>query len=347
MPHDHRQCAPNPLVNTHPHNTMHAHRCCHASLLRNETTGLTCGGLAASAPIGYYSRKHWDSHGVNQYTWIDIVQHVFSTTAEGPACFDKLSAAVDAVAKMGATDSGRKTLASRMHLCSPSVLGADPTNYLIDALETLPQSDYPYAIGSLPGWPVNATCAAAAAIQDPIALAVNITDMYYGYTGSGCLDGEGQGGIPGGGPGPASWGPWGYQSCTETLHQFSSAKNGHGFRDFNFDMEAAAQTCEQLYSVRPNPVWAEQRWGGFHIGDGETGVTHLIWSNGGLDPWHGGGFLRPFNNTDDLHWFFMPQGAHHLDLRGPHPEDPPNVTATRAAEEQILRGWIESCPQLG
>jgi lysosomal Pro-X carboxypeptidase len=76
-------------------------------------------------------------------------------------------------------------------------------------------------------------------------------------------------------------------------------------------------------------------------------VTHLIWSNGGLDPWHGGGFLHPFANTDDLHWFFMPLGAHHLDLRGPHPEDPPNVTATRAAEEDILRGWIESCPQLG
>lgn len=276
------------------------------------------------------------------------MKNVFSTTEFGGSdCFDKLVNVVKAVGIMGSTASGRATLSSKMHLCSPDVLGADPTNFLIDALETLPQEDYPYAIGSLPGWPVNATCAAVAAIADPIELAANITDMYYGYDGKQCLDGEGQGGIPGGGPGPASWGPWGYQSCTETLHQFSSVTSAHGFRDFTFSYDDAAQACQRYYQVQPNPRWAEQRWGGFHIGDGATGVTHLIWSNGGLDPWHGGGFLRSFPNSDELHWFFMPQGAHHLDLRGPHPEDPANVTATRAAEEEILRGWIENCPQLG
>jgi lysosomal Pro-X carboxypeptidase len=305
--------------------------------------------LAASAPIGYYSHSAWASHDVTQFTWIDIVQNVFSTTEHGgEACFNKLKASVSAVAAMGATAAGRAALAKQSHLCSPDVLGADPTNFLIDALETLPQSDYPYAIGSLPAWPVNATCAAAASIDDPIALAVNVTDMFYGYNGADCIDGEGQGGIPGGGPGPASWGPWGYQSCTETLHQFSSSvTTGHGFRDFDFSLGSASQTCQQLYQVQPNPRWAEQRWGGFHIGDGHTGVTNLIWSNGGLDPWHGGGFLRPFENTDELHWFFLPEGAHHLDLRGPHPADPANVTATRAAQETILRGWIENCPQLG
>lgn len=118
------------------------------------------------------------THGIDQYTWIDIVQHVFSTTEfGGPVCFDRLKAAVSAVAAKGATPLGRLDLAKRMHLCSEKVLGVDPTNFLIDALETLPQEDYPYPIGSLPGWPVNATCRAAAAITDPLALAVNITDM--------------------------------------------------------------------------------------------------------------------------------------------------------------------------
>jgi hypothetical protein len=41
------------------------------------------------------------------------------------------------------------------------------------------------------------------------------------------------------------------------------------------------------------------------------------------------------------HWIIMPKGAHHLDLRGPHPEDPPDVTAARAQEEAIIKGWIE------
>jgi hypothetical protein len=36
----------------------------------------------------------------------------------------------------------------------------------------------------------------------------------------------------------------------------------------------------------------------------------------------------------------MERGAHHLDLRGPHADDPPEVTAARAQEQSIIRGWI-------
>jgi hypothetical protein len=36
----------------------------------------------------------------------------------------------------------------------------------------------------------------------------------------------------------------------------------------------------------------------------------------------------------------MEKGAHHLDLRAPHPEDPVEVTAARAEEEKIITGWI-------
>lgn len=106
-----------------------------------------------------------------------------------------------------------------------------------------------------------------------------------------CIDGEGQGGIPGGGPGPASWGSWGYQSCTETLHQFSSMRKGHGFRDFSFDMAKARDECLSTFDVTPDPWWSENHFGGYAIGDGLAGATNLIWSNGGLDPWHGGGLV--------------------------------------------------------
>lgn len=149
--------------------------------------------------------------------------------------------------------------------------------------------------------------------------------------------------VPGGGPGPASWGTWSVQSCTETLHQFSSSTAGHGFRDFAFNLTAANEQCQASFDCQPDPWWAEVHWGGYAIGDGKAGVTNLIWSNGGLDPWHGGGFLTPHAGgaDDGIHWFFMPEGAHHLDLRGPHPSDPANVTATREAEEAIIKGWIE------
>jgi hypothetical protein len=58
-----------------------------------------------------------------------------------------------------------------------------------------------------------------------------------------CVSGIGQGGIPGGGPGPAAWGSWGYQSCTETLHKFSA----RGLRSFTFSMSQV--DCSLVFVV--------------------------------------------------------------------------------------------------
>ena len=30
-----------------------------------------------------------------------------------------------------------------------------------------------------------------------------------------------------------------------------------------------------------------------------------------------------------------------MDLRGPHPADPPDVSACRAQEERIMLGWLQ------
>ncbi len=93
-----------------------------------------------------------------------------------------------------------------------------------------------------------------------------------------------------------------------------------------------------------------------------------------MDPWSGGGFLPGYAPKDaesrGLYYLYMPNGyfffvieklytigfrhvfthffsspilclrAHHLDLRGPHPEDPSDVVATREIEEKVMWGWI-------
>lgn len=148
---------------------------------------------------------------------------------------------------------------------------------------------------------------------------------------------DGPGGIPGDGPGPGSWG---YQSCTETLHQFS----GRGLRNFSFDLtECGVEPCASLFngSVTPDTQALTRRYGGYAIGDGAAGVTNLIWSNGKRDPWSGGGFLTPVEGSGN-YWFLMDEGAHHLDLRGPHDDDPPQVSQVRAHEQAIIWDWIEA-----
>ena len=297
------------------------------------------GGLAASAPIGYYANSGWSSHSVNKYTWIDIVNKVYQEAEEG--CFETLKEAVAKIQDTGATVEGRAKLASIFHLCKPLDAAQPLTDYFTDAIETIPQENYPYAIGTNPAWPVNATCTKImeSKSQDDsedslLQAAAKITDFYYSRKGGACVAGEGQGGIPGGGPGPAAWGSWGFQSCTETLHQFSA----RGLRSFNFSLKAALEQCATFFSVEPRPNWSELHFGGYAIGDGKTGISNVIFSNGLLDPWHGGGFLKQSMKTCPV--FIMSQGAHHLDLRGSNAADPPQVTETRKMERAVMETWI-------
>ena len=69
-------------------------------------------------------------------------------------------------------------------------------------------------------------------------------------------------------------------------------------------------------------------------------LSNVIWSNGLLDPWHGGGFLEPVAGSSTP-VIVMPKGAHHLDLRGPHTDDPGDVTYARLLEKKILWEWIQ------
>lgn len=305
------------------------------TLLRATYPAAVIGGLAASAPIGYYDPLHWAAHSVDEFTWSDIANRVYREAET--ECMPAIHAATRAIR---AADSA--VLTKAFHVCEAAGLGPDKADLFLYALESLPQQNYPYQIGSTPGWPVNHTCSQlVAAMHDPkrlLAAAASVTDMVIGYDGKNCLPTlqEGPGGVPGDGPGSDSWG---YQSCTETLHGFSA----RGFRNYTFSYEVSGvETCKRLYNgtVRPDMDSLTRRYGGYKLGDGLAGITNIIWSNGLLDPWHGGGFLKPRANDRENHWFLLAKGAHHLDLRGPHPEDPAELTAVRKAEEAILQKWL-------
>jgi lysosomal Pro-X carboxypeptidase len=115
-------------------------------------------------------------------------------------------------------------------------------------------------------------------------------------------------------------------------------------RSFAFDEADVSAACAQYFRAQPDPDWVELHFGGYSIGDGLSGASNIIFSNGLLDPWHGGGFLRQ-SADPSLPVFLLEKGAHHYDLRGPHPEDTAEVTAVRAKEEAIIKGWIDAASQ--
>merc|ERR1711865_1221963 len=125
---------------------------------------------------------------------------------------------------------------------------------------------------------------------------------------------------------------WGYQSCTETLHTFSSVgRGGRGLRHFSYgkEIETLQQTCIDLYNVIPDTTVLATRYGGYDIG---RTTTNTIFSTGLIDPWGGASMTAVLDGGHDA--------PDHLDLRGWNKFDPPDVIATRHQEERIIMGWV-------
>jgi hypothetical protein len=177
--------------------------------------------------------------------------------------------------------------------------------------------------------------------------AARATAMSVGYDLKGpCLKTleEGPGSIPGDGPGLGSWG---YQSCTETMHLFSSRARSQdklGLRNYNITNEIPIlnDLCRKLYQVVPNTKFLADRYGGFDIA---RATSNTIFSSGMLDPWGGAAVTERDGGEDatnrGVYFFSMPNGAHHLDLRGCNDADPPDIVETRNQEEKIITEWIE------
>ena len=70
-------------------------------------------------------------------------------------------------------------------------------------------------------------------------------------------------------------------------------------------------------------------WYGFHF-----------FSNGLLDPWSSGGVLK--SQSDSVVAIVIPNGAHHLDLRGSNKADPADVISARNLEKKYIASWIKS-----
>lgn len=66
---------------------------------------------------------------------------------------------------------------------------------------------------------------------------------------------------------------------------------------------------------------------------------NIIFSNGDLDPWSGGGVTKDI--TDTLIAVTIKDGAHHLDLRANNALDPTSVLLARSLEVEHMKRWIK------
>uniref|UniRef100_A0A915CJB7 Uncharacterized protein n=1 Tax=Parascaris univalens TaxID=6257 RepID=A0A915CJB7_PARUN len=70
--------------------------------------------------------------------------------------------------------------------------------------------------------------------------------------------------------------------------------------------------------------------------------SNIIFSNGYLDPWSGGGWSLKPKVVGSLVSIIIEDGAHHYDLRGSHPRDTDAVKEARRLERIYIGKWIHN-----
>ena len=125
-----------------------------------------------------------------------------------------------------------------------------------------------------------------------------------------------------------------------------------------WDYEEYKKGCLVRYQVPPQPSLVQLMYGGKNISSHSNIVFRSVqhpcswpvlftptivplpfYSNGLLDPWHGGGVLKDI--SDSLVAVIIPDGAHHYDLRGAQDGDTASVIVARQTELKYIQKWIE------
>lgn len=234
----------------------------------------------------------------------------------------------------------------------------------------------------LPAWPMRVACSFFEGWEDdaggaapppgppspPFAALRAAVGVFYNATGvAACFD-------PGAGSGSGATDEdgdlWGYQACTEMWMPMWRDGVNDMFYESPWDERGATKACREAYGAVPKPFWADVEFGGRHL----AALTNVVFTNGGYDPWSGGGVLADVSPTAVA--LTIPEGGHHLvrpgagsvapaltaapasawpaarsqpstptptrqDLMFANDADPPSVVAVREKQRAAMRAWIQ------
>nr|XP_012324993.2 lysosomal Pro-X carboxypeptidase isoform X1 [Aotus nancymaae] len=301
-----------------------------AAWFRMKYPHMVVGALAASAPIWQFEDL------VPCGVFMKIVTTDFRKS--GPYCSESIHRSWDAINRLSSTGSGLQWLSEALHLCSP--LTSEDIQHLKDWISetwvNLAMVDYPYAsnfLQPLPAWPIKVVCQY---LKNPnvsdLLLLQNIfqaLNVYYNYSGQAkCLN------ISETATGSLGTLGWSYQACTEVVMPFCTNGVDDMFEPHSWNLKEFSDDCFQQWGVRPRPFWITTMYGGKNI----SSHTNIVFSNGELDPWSGGGVTKDI--TDTLVAVTISEGAHHLDLRAKNALDPTSVLLARSLEVRHMKNWI-------
>lgn len=298
--------------------------------LRMKYPASVIGAVASSAPILQFQTPC--------EIFNKIVTSVFQISLDG--CSHIIKRTWPALREVTSTPDGREWITQNWKLCQP--LQENDISLLIGWLQevysNMAMVNYPYAtnfLANLPGYPIKKFCrklpqniVQSKPLVESLGKALSI---YTNYTkDTKCLNisesTDPSIGVNG----------WDFQACTEMIMPMCSTKY-EMFEVDHWNFTKYSKDCYNKWKVRITqsnlPIL---EYGGKNL----HGASNIVFTNGLLDPWSGGGVLQNISNS--VIAVIMPEAAHHLDLRASNSEDPLSVIEARSFIQKMVRRWLKT-----
>eukprot|EP00659_Diplonema_papillatum_P005322 gene5322-8123_t len=254
------------------------------------------------------------------------------------SCHDTIRNGFSAVMDHYVAGGAYAALSELFHTCDP----VTPRNldnfldWLRNAFSDLAQTNYPYAIGAMPGHPVAYVCEnivakANATVPTGVAAAerlARVAEFYYNnatnggtleclnvsflfpYCSDRCWCGTGEAAAS-----------WNYQQCTEVTIPTVTTNVTDVFPPSVWLLGNLTDWCGEKYGVTPVPR-RMQEWQPAAV---QNASSRIVWSTGTADPWGGGCFQDNFTGNAEMPVLRVEGGAHHYDMRLSNANDTASV----------------------
>ncbi|XP_063425123.1 dipeptidyl peptidase 2-like [Mytilus trossulus] len=307
-----------------------------SAYMRYKYPGIIAGSIASSAPIYLL-----DPNFPKTFFWKTVTKDFNDASSK---CVGKVR---DAFSIMNATAAKGdfSTISSKFHLCNKLTDLVQYRHLLLwirNAFGSLSMMDYPYPtdfLANLPAYPVKEACNYLMAEEDSVVGLSKAAGLFYNGTNGSlkcfdifseyieCADPTGCGT---GDAGAA----WDYQACTEVRLPQGTDGTTDMFPVLPFTDEIRQKYCYKRWGVVPRDAWGDVQLINLDL----KGASNIVFANGNLDPWMGGGVLSTSN--PGIKVILIEGGAHHLDLRSANPMDPASVKQARVVQKQQIQQWI-------